>query len=50
MFSAAQIGAACVWRDKHMDEGGTLIAPMFADALRTSELSGYILTEAGEIR
>ena len=49
-FSAAQIGAVCIWRDKHMDGGGILIAPKFADALRTSALSGCILTEAGKIR
>jgi hypothetical protein len=47
VFSPEQIGSACIWRDKHSDVGGPLVAAAFADALRLSELTGYKLTEAG---
>lgn len=49
VFSAARVGGACIWRDKHIDSGGPFVSQRFADAARAAELTGCEFGEAGEL-
>jgi hypothetical protein len=45
VYNLAQIGAAQVWRDKHLDGGFILTSTRFAHALQQSGLTGFQLSD-----